>query len=362
VIVVHPRAVARVPQPQVPSRETLDSVLAIGVDRTRASVETLAALHAKRRGGYADAPLRAGSGLVAVATCHRVEWYLDGVSVDEARQSYDEWFGAASLGDVVLVHQGVEAGRHLLRVAAGLESAVLGEDQILAQVRQGYRDACATRRSSPLLHRLFHCAFRAGRRVRGETNLAAGTRSLAGAAVAVLHRRLCGLRERTILVLGAGDMARLSARLLADRNVGRLIIANRTASRAAALAADYGGESIPWEDRAAMAAAADGVICATGSAVPVLGAETFTRVDAARQRPLVLVDLGVPRNIEPGTAAGIDVLDVDLLDGLLREEAARRVTAVTAAEDIVEDELAAWLAWSESRDQYRARAGCAANR
>jgi glutamyl-tRNA reductase len=116
------------------------------------------------------------------------------------------------------------------------------------------------------------------------------------------------------------------------------------------------------ERRAAAAAAADGVICATGSAVPVIGAETFGIVDASRSRPLVLIDLGVPRNVEPVTAAGIDVLDVDLLDGLLRDEAAQRATAATAAADIVDDELAGWLAWGESREQYRARARCSAAR
>jgi glutamyl-tRNA reductase len=157
-------------------------------------------------------------------------------------------------------------------------------------------------------------------------------------------------------------MARLSARLLADRSVGRLIITNRTAERAAELAAAYGGEALPWEQRAVAAAAADGVICATGAAMPVIGSETFTLVDPSRQRPLVLVDLGVPRNVESGTATRIDVLDVDLLDGLLREEAARRVTAVTAAEDIVEDELAAWLAWGESRDKHRSSVSCSATR
>jgi len=361
-IVVHPRAVSRMPRPDPPCDERVASILAIGVDRTRASVEQLAALHAGRRGGYAEAPLPEGAAIVAVATCHRVEWYLEGLDADEARRAFCDWFAVESDGDLVQVRQGVEAGRHLLRVAAGLESAVLGEDQILAQVRQAYRDACGAHRSGPLLHRLFHAAFRAGRRVRGETALGAGTRSLAGAAVAVLHRRLCGLRSRTILVLGAGDMASLAARLLAEREVGRLIVCNRTPSRAAGLAAAYGGTTVPWERRAAAAAAADGVICATGSAVPVIGAETFRTIDASRPRPLVLVDLGVPRNVEPVTAAGIDVLDVDLLDGLLRDEAAQRATAATAAADIVDDELAGWLAWGDSREQYRARACCSAAR
>lgn len=327
-------------------------VIQVGIDRGQAGIETLAALHGGRRGDVTTVPLPRAAAAVALATCHRLELYLEGTSSEAAVRAFQGWLSDAPAASTPTCRLGAAAGRHLLRVTAGLESAILGEDQILTQVRLAYRGACAAKTSGPLLHRLFHAAFRAGRRVRGETALAAGIRSLAGAAVAALHRTLGGLRGRTILILGAGEMATLAARSAADRDVGRLIVANRTPERAAALAATVGGEAAPWEWRGGLLSAVDGLISAVRTDLPVLDAPAL-RGAVAGGRRLVVADLGVPRNIEPVAVPGVDLFDVETLAAVIREDGQRRVHAVRAAESVVEQELEAWLAWSDSRQAFR---------
>jgi glutamyl-tRNA reductase len=323
-------------------------LLQIGIDRATATVDRLAALHAVARdrdpGSVALPP---GGSLVALATCHRLEWYLEGVGRREGLALFAGWFAHHPALEPVSCRQGADAARHLLRVVAGLESAVLGEDQILSQARAAYRAACAARRAGRLLHRLFHAAFRAGRRVRAETALAGGTRSLAGAAVAAVHRRIGSLRGAAILVLGAGEMATLAARLLADRSVGRLIVVNRTAERGAALAARFGGQPMPWEWRTGLLTTVHAAICATKAGKPILDAASLRRAAERRSAPLVVVDLGVPPNVERPAAPGIELFDVDSLGTMLAEEQRERVAAVAGADEIVDEELRAFLSWAD---------------
>ena len=331
------------------------SVLQVGVDRATAGVERLAALGAACAGPDAvDLALAAGQSVVALATCHRLELYLEGLDRGEALRLFAEWLGGHPDVEPVTCREGVDAARHLLRVVAGLESAVLGEDQILSQARTAYRAACAAQHAGRLLHRLFHAAFRAGRRVRGETDLAGGVRSLAGAGVAAIHRQFDGLRDRSVLVLGAGEMSGLAVRLLAGRQAGRVLVANRTAERASALAARFGAEPTPWEWRIGLLKSVDAVICATGASAPVLDAATLRQIAGQRSAPLLIVDLGVPRNVESTDVAGIDLIDVDRLGALLAEEGSRRATAVREAGTIVEEELAGWVSWTVSPEPVRA--------
>ena len=333
------------------------AVIQVGVDRSQAGIEQLAALHAARRGDVTAVALPPGASVVALATCHRLELYLEGLSAAAAVPLYRNWCADAPEAASATCRVGADAGRHLMRVAAGLESAVLGEDQILTQVRTAYRTACCANASGPLLHRLFHAAFRAGRRVRGETEVAAGTRSLAGAAVAALHRTLGGLKGRRLLVLGAGEMAVLAARSAAGRGVGRLLIANRTPERAAALAASVGGEAAPWEWRSGLLASVDGVISAVRSDRPVIDASMLRRAVPPGRR-LAIADLGVPRNVEPLAVPGVDLFDVETLAAVVHDEGRRRVDAVHAAEAVVEQELAGWLAWSGAREDFRQGRRC----
>lgn len=331
----------------------------VGLDREGAPLGDLEEAH-RARGG------RAPDRGVALVTCHRVELYLEGERArepGEAARSFERWLGLRT-GAAPVVRVGEEAARHLLRVASGLESAVLGDDQILGQARFAYREACEAGRAGRLLHRLFHAAFRAGRRARSETPLKEGSRSLAGAAVAEAGRVLGGFEGRTATVVGAGEMARLAARLLAERQVGRLLVVNRTLARGRELALACSGEAVPWEWREAAFAVSSAAFLAARVDAPFLPAAATAGLSRGAADPFVLADLGVPRNAEAPSApvAGLTLLDVDSLSLRRGEREARRGGAVAAAEGIVEEELSRWITFAreggmaENRDEAAVRA------
>ena len=323
-------------------------VVEVGVDGRRAPLPVLERLLA-RRGERASTPAEAGTGLVGLATCHRLELYTEGLGALRATERFRAWLGLslpelAALHPHLAVREDAAAGRHLLRVAAGLESLVLGEDQIIGQVREAYRLSCEAREAGPLLHRLFHAAFRAGKRARSETSLREGARSLAECGVAFLSDRLGGLSDRCVLVLGAGEMGHVAVARLGERGVGRLLVANRTFSRAEALAAEAGGEALPWAWRARALEESDGVICACHANEPVLDGATL----AAAARPIVVVDLAVPRGVEEPRRRpdGLVLADVEDVARHLPRDAERRRAAEGEAGRIVEEELAGWQSWA----------------
>lgn len=349
----------------------MTGIVQVGLDHRGASMDALAALCECRaaRGGRAPFP---GTGLVELATCHRIELYLEGVEAGEAEELFLQHVAGGDPGEAfargdLRVRQGKEAARHLLRVAAGLESAVLGEDQVLMQVRRAYRAACRGQSAGPLLHRLFHASFRCGKRVRAETSLARGFRSLAGAAVAVLQRSLGGLEGRSVLVLGTGEMGSLAARRLLRRGVGRLILCNRSPAGAASLAARLDAETLRWEWRERALETVDAVVCATGAPTPVIRAARLERAASGRSRDLVAVDLAVPRNLEapPAGVEGLSLIDVGELTRRLEEEASRRREAVREAEAVVAAELETWSDWVRERSSGGAKGqnrGCRRDR
>jgi glutamyl-tRNA reductase len=330
------------------------SVVQVGVDHRGVTLPVLERLQSRRS---EPPPLitTSGLGLVRLATCHRLELYAEGADVPLAIELWRSWLGLskvelAALRGGVAVRDGANAGRHLLRVAAGLESVVLGEDQIQGQVRQAYRRACAAHEPGPLLHRLFHAAFRAGKRARGETTLKQGGRSLAGCGVAFLAHHLGGLAGKTFLVIGTGEMGTIASTRLKERGAGRLLLTNRTWSRAETLATELNAESLRWAWRAAALTEVDGAICACHAPEPVVRAEWLCAA-AAPQEKLVVVDLAVPRGVErpPVMPPGLVLADVETLAAHLRRDADLRLSAVDDAEGIVEEELGEWLAWVQAR-------------
>lgn len=328
-----------------------------GVDHQRVPLDVLAVLPGNPQ---ALPALRARcGGVVALVTCHRRELYVEGVTATAVEPLFECWLGRVGV-DGAVVRVGDQAVEHLLRVAAGLESAVLGEDQILGQLRSAYRAACAGALAGPVLHRLFHAAFRTGKRVRNETELAAGGRSLAGTAVNLLGRLLGHVGSATVAVLGAGEMATVAAHRLRDRGAGRILICSRTFARAVQLAQAVGGEALPWEWRLRALAAAQGVIAAVSSSAAVITADELLTTTAGRN--FVAVDLGLPRNLERPEAlpVGVRLIDLDGLRARLAEHAHERANAVAAATRIVAQEaeaLAAWLASRQGSDVH-SRAWC----
>ncbi len=298
-------------------------------------------------------------GAVSVLTCHRVELYLEG-PVEELRISMPHllstWSGARLKDGPPLVAEDEGAGRHLLRVAAGLEAAVLGDGNVMGQLRSAYREACEGCHAGPILHRLFHTAFRTGKRVRTETGLGRGGRSVAGEAVVVIHRALGNLAGRRVLVLGAGEMARVAAERLAGRGVGRLLISNRSLDRAQELAESTGGEVVPWSWRAKILPTVDAVIVGTGAQHAVLRAEELEEAASSKGR-LIAVDLSLPRNLEAPVKGipELEIIDLQGLGILLEGERERRRGAVKRAEEIVEEELKKWLSWTGERSNSLCR-------
>jgi len=333
------------------------TVLQVGFDHRGAPREVLEAIHGRLHAGVVDPPRSMDpGGAVRLLTCHRVELYSEGVGVPRGVELFGAWLGlsASELGPLlphVHVRVGSEAGRHLLRVAAGLESAVLGEDQVLAQTREAYRAACERGEAGPLLHRLFHAAFRAGKRVRNETGLGHGVRSLAGAAVAAIARELGGLGDARVLVIGTGDMARLTAARLTERGVAGILVASRTPARAESFGAEVGAEPCPWEWRRTALGRVDAVVCATRSEEPAIRAAWLDERARQADRRLVVVDLGAPRSVETPTAGvpALRIFDLATLSEELQADSAGRIDAVRGAEAIVEEELRSWVEWVRTR-------------
>lgn len=331
-------------------------IIAIGIDRGGAGQDAVGRLQALEESAASGLETAPGQGWVMLSTCHRVEVYFEGFDTGQALEAFASLTtGRPELPEplrpALRCRRGEAAGRHLLRVAAGLESAVLGEDQILSQLRRAYRLACEAGTASLLLHRLFHAAFRTGKQVRSRTSLARGGRSMAGAAVAIAREELGGLRDKTVMVIGLGEMGALAAERLSARGVGHLLVCNRTLSRAEEVAARIGARVLVWPWRGKGCAQADAVVCATGAGEPVIEAGDLRA--AAEGGCRLAIDLSVPSNLprlEP-PPAGFRQLDVEALAGRLALQRRGRDEAVSAACAIVEQQLLGWVSWVEGRDR-----------
>jgi len=290
---------------------------------------------------------------VILSTCDRVEFHVheaeDGAVQDLANvllraQGIKTW----RAGDDTIL-RGSDAAGHLLRLAAGLESRVLGENDILMQLKSAYRLACEAGTVGMLMHRAFHAAFRVGKRVRTETDLCAGRRSVGSVAVREARKEIGSLKGRAVLVIGAGQVAAAVVRALLSRDVPRLTIANRTPSAARdlanRLAASRGVKATGLEELKSMVDASDIVFSATSSQDPILGADEIR--SHAPDRPLWIWDLAVPRDVRDGCGdeSSIFVRNVDgVLGRVLDDEECRR-RAIPSSEAIVAEELAALESW-----------------
>lgn len=281
---------------------------------------------------------------VLLATCNRTELYA--VAAPRCKPLLTEWLGVMSgLGTALArhcyVHEDGEAARHLFRVAAGLDSMVLGETQILGQVKDAYLCAHHAAVVGPELHQLFQHALGAAKDMRGVRGLGS-VLSLPYAAAKLARERLGGLGAATALLIGAGTTIETLAFHLRAQGVQRLIVANRSAGTAAALAARHGGETRELEAIADTLAEADLVATATASPVPLITPDVL--VGRRSEHPLLVLDLAVPRDVAPEVADldGVDVVTVDDLSGVVAASAEMRYAAAAEAEQTVEHQLAGW--------------------
>jgi glutamyl-tRNA reductase len=238
--------------------------------------------------------------------------------------------------------------RHLFRVSAGLDSMVLGEAQILGQVKEAHRVAVAARTSRAITNKLFQSALECGKRVRTDTTLGTRPTSVPGIALLLAGRIFETLKGRRVLLIGAGETIELTARLLVDEGVTDLIFCNRSPEKAEALAKLSAGRVVPWIGRVAALADVDVVLSATGAPEPIIRAEGVRTVLSRRRRgPLLMLDMAVPRDIEPEVDDIADVYryDVDALQSIAQKNSADRLAEVPRAEEIVEQSVQRFSEW-----------------
>ncbi|MFW6084941.1 MAG: glutamyl-tRNA reductase [Gemmatimonadota bacterium] len=293
-----------------------------------------------------------------LSTCTRTEIYLVAPGRDAAEKVRARLAGRAGEGTCrperhIYLLEGEAAARHVFRVAGGLDSIILGEGQILGQVKEARRRAWSEGTCGTILCQLLDDAVRCGKRIRTETDLSRGSVSIASAAAAIVVRDLGDLTDRTVLVLGAGETGALAARMLAKSRPGSLLVVNRTRRAAEALAREVGGEAVAMKGLSSALARCDAAICATASAEPVLTLDLVRRVQHGRAgRALRLVDVANPRDVEPEVAEveGVSLLDLDDMRLRVEDSLDQREKEVPKAEAIVDDELRRFVDWLETRD------------
>jgi len=292
---------------------------------------------------------------VLLSTCNRTELYTRLRRSDEGEglvRFLTALKGVALPRDSFYVLQQGEAVRHLFRVASGLDSLALGEEQIQGQVREAFAMASAAGCVDGLLSRLFHHALATGKRVRRETNMGRWAGSVSRLAVMAAAKLLGGLGGATVLVVSAGAMGKLTARALCGLGAARVLVTSRTYERALALAQALGAEAVPLERLAWALAEADVAITATGARGFVVDRALVAEAMARRpHRPLLLIDIAVPRDVDPAVAQLplVRLLDIDDLEGVLEVEGGY-AGALARAEAIVEEEVGRFLDWYRSLD------------
>jgi len=294
---------------------------------------------------------------ILLSTCNRTEFY--GLSTDNgAAEMYIRGLIAAAKHVDLAAHPGyaytltkLESVRHLLRVAAGLDSLVLGESQILGQVRRAHELALESGACGLTLNRLLHSAILVGRRVRSETALGAGAVSVASAAAELAGKIFEDLSARSVLLIGVGEMGTLTARHMVERGVSKLTIANRTFSKAEALARELRGTAAPLDRLESALVSVDIVISSTGATAPIVTRSLMQSIAGRRGgKPLFVIDIAVPRDFEAsiGELDGVFLHDIDDMNLLVDRNLVKRRAEIPKAETIVEHEVEAFVAWRGS--------------
>jgi glutamyl-tRNA reductase len=295
--------------------------------------------------------------VVVLSTCNRTEFYAltrnraDADHFLRAAMEAHKGVGHLNNGKYTYSWKGRETVRHLFRVASGVDSLMVGEPQILGQVREAFEVADEHGTAGALLTRLFNTAVHVGKRARTETEIGKGTVSVAYAAVEMAQKVFDRFDKYPVLVIGAGETGELVARHFADAKPKILTVVNRTFERAQALAGELRGRARPWEELDDALAEARVVVTATGAPEPLLNVRRMERVlKRTRRGPMVLVDIANPRNIDPavGELDRIFLYDLDALESIADQNRARRAREIPKVEKVVAEEAEKFLAWYES--------------
>ena len=319
---------------------------AVGANYRTSDASLRGALAAKpEEAGRLNAAVADAAGLddaAVVSTCSRFEVYagLDEAGVGRLKEALERRAGRP-LGSALYVRRGEEAVRHLFRVAAGLDSWIIGETEILGQVKSAYQEACREKTAGRAIHLAFQRALFVGKKVRAETSIVGGIASIGGAAGVLARCVFKDLRDRRLLVFGAGAIASATIKHLRSKDVGRLWVANRSPERAQALARELGGEPMSLEAGFERLAEADVAVFSTGASSYLLDRDRARRISRERSgRPLFVIDLGLPRNVDPraAEAEGVFVYDMDDLRRMMEESLKRREADIARAQAIIDDE------------------------
>ncbi len=296
---------------------------------------------------------------VIVSTCNRVEVTAASSAGERAVEGvidfliHGERVDRDELVRHMAIYRGRDAVRHLFRVASSLDSMVVGEPQILGQLKQSYERAAAAGSAGAILHRCFHRSFKVAKRVRSETAIASRAVSISSAAVELTCKIFDSLEDKTAMLLGAGTMAELAARHLLARGVRSLIVANRTFDRAVELARDFRGTPVPFDELERYLAMADIVVGSTAADNYVLTVPMVEQLlQRRRYKPMFLIDMSVPRNFDPriNDLDGVYLYDVDDLGEVAAGNRDERSREASKAELIVGEEVEAFCHWLAALD------------
>ena len=297
---------------------------------------------------------------VLISTCNRVELYasrpVHGYPRAEEMAEFLASFHALPTSEVAthLYHKtDRDAVAHLFSVASSLDSMVLGETQILGQVREAYDAARETGSAGPVLHPLFQRAIAVGKQVRTQTTLGDGRLSVASVAVDHARQIFDHFNDKTVLCIGAGKMATLVLQGFQTLRPGKLLVCNRSAEKAAGLAHRFGGKVAPFERLGDHLTAADIVITSTGACDPIITRRQFEQLlPPRRYRPIFLIDIALPRDVEPavGEIQNVYLYNIDDLQQVVAATQSNRQGSVEAAQAIVDEQVGEFLAWSRTRE------------
>ena len=295
---------------------------------------------------------------VVLTTCNRSEIYAACEDADRARDDLAGFMSRfhdvpeAELAPHLYARTDGEVAQHLFRVAAGLDSLVVGEPQIFGQVKDAYATAAAEQCTGALLNKLFPWSFAVGKRVRADTGLGEGAVSVSFAAISLARKIFGNLKGLSVLVVGAGEMAELTAVHLQSQQVKRIAVTSRTRTRAWELAGKVGGAAVDWSSIDRELLTVDVVVTATGAPAPILPRTAIERVmHARRNRPLFIIDVGLPRDVDPdcGQLEQVFLYNIDDLRAIVSENLARRQEQTSQAEAMVSDAAEEFVVWLRSR-------------
>ncbi len=292
-----------------------------------------------------------------LSTCNRTEFYCTSTTANE--QFLVDWVAetknidAVTLRPYLYTHADNQLIRHMFRVASGLDSLILGEPQILGQMKSAYQSACEAGTLGKRLGKLFQQTFSAAKKVRTDTAIGSSPVSVAFAAVQLAQQIFDKLKDQTAVLIGAGETIELTARHLKQQGIGRIIIANRTLSKAQALAEQFNGQAIALSELPQHLAEADIVISSTASQLPILGKGSVeSALKKRRYKPMFMVDLAVPRDIEPEVEQLRDVYlyTVDDLKNTIDQNMDSRRRAAEQAEEIIDIQVDHFLSWLRAQN------------